>query len=77
MVDVRSAGMRSVPQKVLDNMLADMRGQTSDVLMMQYGISYNTWRKIRAGDPIRNSVAERLEQRVLGDRGAAAGNIAR
>lgn len=65
MVCVRPIGMRPVQRQVLDHMLAEMRGQTSDVLMMQYGISYNTWRKIRAGDPIRNSVAERLEQRVF------------
>ncbi|NWK98980.1 hypothetical protein DM806_25615 [Sphingobium lactosutens] len=48
-------------------MVAGMRGQTSDVLMMQFGISYNTWRKILAGDPIRDSVAQRLERRVLGN----------
>ncbi|MBG6120489.1 MULTISPECIES: hypothetical protein [unclassified Sphingobium] len=59
--------MRPVPQEVLIHMLAGMCGQTSDVLMMQYGISYNTWRKIRAGDPVRKSVAERLEQRVFGE----------
>ncbi len=66
MIVSRPAGMRAVQRQVLDQMLAEMRGQTSNVLMMQYGISYNTWRKIRAGDPIRNSVAERLEQRVFG-----------
>lgn len=66
MVSIRPSGMRPVKPKVLDQMLAEMRGQTSNVLMMQYGISYNTWRKIRAGDPIRQSVAERLEQRVFG-----------
>ena len=65
MVTAPPAGMRPMQRQVLDHMLAQMRGQTSDVLMMQYGISYNTWRKIRAGDPIRNSVAERLEQRVF------------
>jgi len=65
MVTAPPARMRPVQRQVLDHMLAQMRGQTSDVLMMQYGISYNTWRKIRAGDPIRNSVAERLEQRVF------------
>lgn len=66
MTNARLATMRPVPQHVVDHMVAGMRGQTSDVLMMQFGISYNTWRKIRAGDPIRDSVAQRLEQRVLG-----------
>lgn len=65
MIVARPPGMRFVRQDVLDHMLAGMRGQTSDVLMMQYGISYNTWRKIRSGDPVRNSVVERLEKRVL------------
>ncbi|WP_420143011.1 hypothetical protein [Sphingobium sp.] len=65
MTNTRLATMRPVPQHVVDHMLAGMLGQTSDVLMMQFGISYNTWRKIRAGDPIRDSVARRLERRVL------------
>jgi hypothetical protein len=65
----RLATMRPVSRHVVDHMLSGMLGQTSDVLMMQYGISYNTWRKIRAGDPIRKSVAERLEQRILGKSG--------
>lgn len=66
MDNIHPNGMRPVQRQVLDHMLTEMRGQTSDVLMMQYGISYNTWRKIRAGNPIRKSVAERLEQRVFG-----------
>lgn len=65
MATLRPTGMRPVQRQVLDHMLTEIRGQTSDVLMTQYGISYNTWRKIRAGDPIRQSVAERLEQRVF------------
>jgi len=64
--------MRPVPQKVVDHMMAGLTGQTSDVLMLQFGISYNTWRKIRAGDPIRSSVAERLERRML-DKGSPQG----
>ena len=32
--------------------------------MQRFGISYNTLRKIEAGDPIRRSVAARLEDRL-------------
>ena len=38
----RLATMRPVSRHVVDHMLSGMLGQTSDVLMMQYGISYNT-----------------------------------
>lgn len=33
----------------------------STPLMQQLGISYNTWRKVQAGEPVRLSVAERLK----------------
>ena len=38
--------------------------QTDEGLNEQFGLSYNTWRKIRSGLPIRASVAERVELRV-------------
>jgi len=54
--------------RVLDQLLSErlrreVTAQTDAALMEQFGISYNTWRKVRAGDPIRASVADRLEQR--------------
>lgn len=38
--------------------------QTDEGLTEQFGLSYNTWRKIRSGLPIRASVAERVELRM-------------
>jgi hypothetical protein len=58
--------MRCVEGAVVTRMLADLPGETDRVLMDRFGISYNTWRKVRAGEPVRSSVADRLEQRVSG-----------
>lgn len=55
---------RVVPPDLVERMAQRLSRQSRDELMDRYGISYNTWRKLRAGDPIRASVAERLEQRV-------------
>ena len=30
----------------------------------EFGISYNTWCNVRSGNPIRRSVADRLEARI-------------
>lgn len=43
-------------------MLVESRTRTS--LNDRFGISYNTWRKLIAGDPVRTSLAERLQQRI-------------
>lgn len=45
-------------------MLRQCPKRTKAVLMERFGISYNTFRKIEAGDAIRSSVAERLEERL-------------
>jgi len=58
------AGMRPVDEKAVSLMRREIAGQTDEVLMRQFGISYNTWRKVRDGEPIRRSVAERLESRL-------------
>lgn len=58
------ATLRPVDAGIVARMLATLEGQTDETLMPQFGISYNTWRKVRAGEPIRRSVADRLEQRV-------------
>jgi hypothetical protein len=36
-----------------------------DPLMLSFGISANTWQKIRMGEPIRASLAERLIERMM------------
>ncbi|KQU58798.1 hypothetical protein ASG67_16850 [Sphingomonas sp. Leaf339] len=58
--------MKVVSQDIVEAMRAGLAGQTTAALMPCYGISYNTWRKVQSGSAIRRSVAERLEQRLLG-----------
>jgi len=55
--------LRCVDTLVVGRMKARLPGEIDDVLMDSFGISYNTWRKVRSGLPIRRSVAERLERR--------------
>lgn len=39
--------------------------RTDESLNDRLGISYNTWRKLKAGLPVRKSVAKRLTERLL------------
>lgn len=39
-------------------------GRTDETLNARFGISYNTWRKIAAGQGVRPSVADRLLTRL-------------
>ncbi|MGK2909152.1 MAG: hypothetical protein ACSLE1_05045 [Sphingobium sp.] len=39
-------------------------GRTDEALNARFGISYNTWRKLLAGQPIRISLADRLKGRI-------------
>ncbi|MDI1296603.1 MAG: hypothetical protein PSY12_12085 [bacterium] len=39
-------------------------GRTDEALNARFGISYNTWRKLLAGQPIRPSLAGRLTDRI-------------
>jgi hypothetical protein len=58
--------MRAVDENVVHTMQRGLPVQQDATLMAAFGISYNTWRKVRAGQPIRSSVADRLEKRVAG-----------
>jgi len=49
---------------LIRNARARLRAQTADCVMETFGISVNTWVKMRDGKPIRMSVAERFVQRV-------------
>lgn len=48
-----------------------------DPLMQTFGISANTWKKIREGKPIRASLAERLIERMTSEGVSADANILR
>lgn len=56
-------GLRLVAASIAERMSRDVRAQTDEALTAQFGISYNTWCKIRSGQPIRASVATRVERR--------------
>lgn len=45
-------------------------GRTDEALNARFGISYNTWRKLLAGQPIRPSLADRLKDRIEAIRAA-------
>ena len=59
-------GLRMVclPDYVSEYVLKHCPARTDEALRERFGISYNTLRKIQSGDPIRRSVATRLEERV-------------
>lgn len=59
-----SPGLRPVEPSIADRMRRDLRGETDETLTEQFGISYNTWRKIRSGQAIRASLAARIEDRL-------------
>lgn len=60
----RTIALRQVAPDVVHKMLNNLPGQTDFILMSHFGISYNTFRKIRSGEPVRCSVADRLEKRL-------------
>ncbi len=63
------AKCRKLDSAVTEVMLKTVTARTDEALNAQFGISYNTWRKIVASKPIRRTVAQRLEQRIrLGKR---------
>lgn len=51
-----------------DDIVAAMRrlvgSRTDECLNSRFGISYNSWRKILAGKPVRASLAARVEAKV-------------
>lgn len=49
---------------VVEKLSAHLRAQTAECVMATFGISINTWTKMKKGIPIRRSVAERLIDRV-------------
>jgi DNA-binding Xre family transcriptional regulator len=45
-------------------MMRALPAQTDACLMQTFGISLNTWNKLKKGEPIRKSVATRLIERL-------------
>lgn len=57
-------GCREVDPRLVDRMQAMVTYRTDEALNARFGISYNTWRKLMAGQPVRASLLSRLEARV-------------
>jgi hypothetical protein len=49
---------------LVERMKALVESRTRESLNERFGISYNTWRKLIAGAPVRSSLAARLQQRL-------------
>ncbi len=59
-----SNGCRDVDPHLVRQMQAMVTHLTDEALNAQFGISYNTWRKLIAGKPVRASLLARLEARL-------------
>lgn len=55
---------RAIDPDIANVMLAVVDKQTDQALTDQFGLSYNTWCKVRSGRPIRASLADRVEHRM-------------
>ncbi|MET0240843.1 MAG: hypothetical protein ABW184_13215 [Sphingobium sp.] len=68
--DIRSTTMAApkgciaVDPRLVDRMRAMVTHRTDEALNDRFGISYNTWRKLVAGQPVRSSLLSRLEARL-------------
>ena len=51
-------------ERMILQMQALATGRTDEALNARFGISYNTWRKLLAGQAIRPSLASRLAERI-------------
>jgi hypothetical protein len=58
------ARLSYVDPAFVEKLAGRLRAQTPECVMDTFGISVNTWVKMRKGLPIRKSVAERLVQRI-------------
>lgn len=57
-------GCCPVDPQIVDRMRAMVTYRTDEALNARFGISYNTWRKLIAGQPIRASLLNRLAARL-------------
>ncbi|WP_019516912.1 hypothetical protein [Sphingomonas sp. Mn802worker] len=64
-------GCRTVDPALIARLEATVDRRTDTALTAQFGISYNTWRKMIAGQPVRASVLDRLEARLEQDDASA------
>lgn len=63
----QARSMRTIPAWVVQKMRNSLSTENREEIMGAFGISKNTWLKIKTGEPIRASVASRLLDRVAPD----------
>ncbi|MET0365564.1 MAG: hypothetical protein ABW169_13020 [Sphingobium sp.] len=57
-------GCTPVDPALVNRLRTMVTHRTDEALNARFGISYNTWRKLMAGQPVRASLLNRLEARV-------------
>ncbi len=57
--------MARLAPSIVNRMEACVRTQKPDEVMARFGISTNSWVKIRSGEPVRESLATRLVERLV------------
>ncbi len=62
--DVLAKGCLPVDPALVERLRSMVTKRTDEELNARFGISYNTWRRLIDGHPIRASVLIRLEQRL-------------
>lgn len=70
----RTMNLVRVAPEMVARMQCHVGIRTGDALNASLGISYNTWRKLAAGEPVRASVADRLLARLSRLEGAMPGS---
>jgi hypothetical protein len=60
----RSLSLVRINAETVARMESLVVGRTDEALNARFGISYNTWRKVTAGEPVRASLADRLIARL-------------
>lgn len=64
LIETGIRGFSRLSPRAIDHMRRRLRAQTVDCVMETFGISFPTWVKVRNGQPIRHSVAERLVRQI-------------
>lgn len=57
-------GCSLADQRLISRLLENPPARTDEGLNDRFGISYNSWRRLMAGQPVRTSLLKRLEQRL-------------
>lgn len=63
-IETKRNGCHDVDPGLVERIRVLVTHRTDEALNDRFGISYNTWRKLIAGEPIRASVLRRLEERI-------------